>query len=43
MAGESSKKIENKFTIKTSTKIEKVKGSQKTTLIDSRKSTAPPI
>lgn len=36
---ESSKKIENKFTIKTSTKIDKQKVPQKTTTIDSRKST----
>lgn len=36
---ESTKKIENKFTIKTSTKIDKSKGPQKTTTIDSRKST----
>lgn len=36
---ESTKKIENKFTIKTSTKIDKSKVPQKTTTIDSRKST----
>lgn len=40
---ESSKKIENKFTIKTSTKIDKTKVPQKTTTIDSRKSKSSPI
>lgn len=40
---ESTKKIENKFTIKTSTKIDKSKVPQKTTTIDSRKSTLCPM
>ena len=35
--GDSNKKIENKFTIKTSTKIDKTKMVQKT-VVDSRKS-----
>lgn len=35
---DSTKKIENKFTIKTSTKIAQSKIPQKTTVIDSRKS-----
>lgn len=34
---DSSKKIDNKFTIKTSTKIERSKIPQKTTVVDSRK------
>lgn len=40
---ESSKKIENKFTIKTSTKLDKGKPPQKTTTIDSRKSNPSPM
>jgi hypothetical protein len=35
---DSNKKIENKFTIKTTNKIDKTKMVQKTSIIDSRKS-----